>query len=127
MLLKYLSITVLAVGVFISSGISSAELSDGLVSAWPFDDGNPKDYVGSNHGQIKGGVEVVDGKFGKAYRFNGADGHIQIPHDQSMEVIATPLRFQLGSTLKLAFMVTLGLSPKAKDRVGPSSTPSKSP
>ena len=97
MLLKHRAITVLAVFVFISSGISvavpcfarpsAAELSDGLVSAWPLDDGNAKDYVGSNHAEIKGGVEVVDGKFEKAYSFNGKDGHLQIPHHQSMEVI----------------------------------------
>ena len=74
--------------LIISSGISYAELEDGLISAWTFDDGTTKDHHGKNHGKIKGGVEVADGKFAKALNFNGKDGHVQIPHDKSLEVIA---------------------------------------
>ena len=68
-----------------------ADLADGLISAWTFDDGTAKDCVGNNDGKINGGVEVVDGKFGKALSFNGKDGFVQVPHDKSLEAIAESL------------------------------------
>lgn len=80
-------IVAIALCFVIGSGISYADLSDGLISAWSFDDGTAKDYQGNNNGSIKGGVEVVDGKFEKALSFNGTDGFVQIPHDESMNTI----------------------------------------
>lgn len=74
--------------LLISSGVSYAALEDGLIAAWTFDDGTAKDFQGNNPGEIKGGVEVADGKFDKALSFDGKDGHIQIPHDETMNVIA---------------------------------------
>jgi len=68
-----------------------ADLDEGLISAWTFDDGTIKDAVGNNNGEINGGVEVVNGKFGKALSFNGEDGFVQIPHDKSMEAIENSL------------------------------------
>jgi len=52
------------------------------------DDGQAKDFQGNNQGNIIGGIEVVDGKSGKALNFNGTDGYIQIPHNETMNVIA---------------------------------------
>ena len=78
----------IVVCLFIGDGISYAKLEDGLISAWTFDDGSVNDFAGENHGEIKGGVEVVDGKFEKGLSFDGKDGHVIIPHDKSMEVIA---------------------------------------
>jgi len=86
--MRFKIVSIVALCFVIGSGISYANLEDGLISAWTFDDGNTKDWEGKNHGEIKGGVEVVDGKFAKGLSFNGDDGHIQIPHDASMEVIA---------------------------------------
>jgi len=68
-----------------------ADLADGLISAWTFDDGTAKDSVGNNDGKINGGVEVTNGKFGKALSFNGKDGFVQVPHDKSLEAIANGL------------------------------------
>jgi len=39
-----------------------------------------------NNGTIKGGTESVDGKFGKALRFDGATGYIEVPHSDSLNV-----------------------------------------
>ncbi|MDQ1329096.1 MAG: hypothetical protein QG641_2385 [Candidatus Poribacteria bacterium] len=74
--------------LFIISGISYAKLEDGLISAWTFDDGTANDFQGSNKGNIIGGVKAIDGKSGKALNFNGTDGYIQIPHNETMNVIA---------------------------------------
>ncbi|MBC8457274.1 MAG: LamG domain-containing protein [Deltaproteobacteria bacterium] len=81
------AVLAIALCLFIGSGISYAELSDGLISAWTFDDGSAKDCVGNNDGEILGGVEVIEGKFKKALSFNGKDGFVQIQHDKSIEVI----------------------------------------
>lgn len=86
--MKFKVVFIVTLCLVISSSIVYAKLEDGLVSAWTFDDGTTEDWQGENHGKIKGGVEVVDGKFEKALNFNGKDGHIQIPHDKSMEFIA---------------------------------------
>ncbi len=79
--------------LLITSGTSYAKLEDGLVSAWTFDDGSARDFQGDNHGEILGGVEAADGKFSKALSFDGTDGHIQIPHDASMDAIADGFTF----------------------------------
>ena len=78
----------IVVCLFIGDGISYAKLSEGLISAWTFDDGSVNDVVGKNHGEINGGVKVVNGKFEKGLSFDGVDGHVQIPHDKSMDEIA---------------------------------------
>lgn len=88
-----IAISLTAFYLLIISGVSYAALEDGLVSAWTFDDGSARDVQGDNHGEILGGVEAVDGKFSKALSFDGTDGHIQIPHDASMDVIADGFTF----------------------------------
>jgi len=90
-ILTIISLTVIC--LFVGSGISYARLEDGLVSAWIFDDGTPGDFQGNNDGEIKGGVEVVDGIFGKALSFNGTDGHIEIPHSGTIDAIANGFTF----------------------------------
>ncbi|MCP4613195.1 MAG: hypothetical protein GY845_31275 [Planctomycetes bacterium] len=55
-----------------------ASLADGLIAYYPFD-GNAGDQSDNgNHGQEYGGVEYVDGKMGKAVRFDGVDDYIMI-------------------------------------------------
>ena len=82
-----IAISLAIVCLFITSGISYAALEEGLISAWTFDDGSADDFRGDNHGEIIGGVEAVDGKFHKAFSFNGVDGYIEIPHDETMNVL----------------------------------------
>ena len=74
--------------LFITSGVLHAALEDGLVSAWTFDDGSARDLQGNNDGEIKGGIESVDGKVNKALDFDGVDGYIEIPHNDTMAVLA---------------------------------------
>jgi len=88
MMVKAISVLIC---LFIGVVYTYADLADGLISAWTFDDGTARDSVGNNDGEIKGGVDVTDGKFGKAFSFNGKDGFIQIPHDKSLEALADGL------------------------------------
>ena len=62
-----------------------ADLNDGLISAWTFDDGSAKDSVSKNLGEITN-AQQVNGKFAKALDFS-KDTFVRIPHDKSMEVI----------------------------------------
>ena len=71
-------IVAIALCLFIGSGISYANLRDGLVSGWSFDDGTAKDCVGDNDGVIEGGVEVVEGMFKNALSFDGATGYVNL-------------------------------------------------
>ena len=64
--------------IFIGSGISHANLRDGLVSAWLFDDGTAKDSIGKNNGKIEGKPKVVEGKFGKALSFDGKADYVNL-------------------------------------------------
>lgn len=54
-----------------------------IVAAWLFDEGQGKtaeDFSGNGKdGDIKGGAEWVDGKFGKALEFNGTDAWVEVP------------------------------------------------
>jgi len=95
MIHKALTITILSIVIclFITSGTTYAKLEDGLVSAWTFDDGTAKDFQGSNNGKIIGGVEAVDGKISRAFSFDGTDGYIQVPHSESMDIIANSFTF----------------------------------
>jgi len=65
-----------------------AALEDGLIGAWLFDDGTAKNFAGASNGELQGGVEVADGKVGKGLSFDGVDGIVQIPHEQSMDALA---------------------------------------
>ena len=45
---------------------SYAELADGLVSVWNFDDGSVNDSIGNNDGEFINGASTVDAEFGMA-------------------------------------------------------------
>ena len=71
-------IVAIAFCLFIGSGISYADLRDGLISGWSFDDGTAKDLVGNNDGAIEGGVDVVEGRLGNALSFDGQGGYVNL-------------------------------------------------
>ena len=77
--------------ILIISGNVTADINKGIVSAWTFDDGTPKDSTGVSNGTVNGGVEFIAGKFGKAASFNGKDGFISVPHKKAYDVLANGL------------------------------------
>jgi hypothetical protein len=51
----------------------------GLVSWWP-GDGNAQDIIGPNDGTLQGGTTFGPGMVGRAFRFDGVDDYVQVPH-----------------------------------------------
>ena len=71
-----------------------AELADGLVSVWNFDDGSANDAIGSNDGAFMNGASTTDAEFGMALNLdnpeNPATGentgqYVEIPSSASLE------------------------------------------
>jgi len=75
------------IGVFAMT--ARADLANGLVSAWLFEEAAGQkagDSVGSNDGTLEGGAKRVNGKVGKALEFNGADAFVEIPDDETLQI-----------------------------------------
>ena len=73
---------------------SYAELADGLVSVWNFDDGSANDSIGNNDGEFMNGASATDAEFGMALNLenpeNPATGentgqYVEIPSSASLE------------------------------------------
>ncbi|MFH2028629.1 MAG: LamG domain-containing protein, partial [Nanoarchaeota archaeon] len=60
-----------------AEGVDQESVDSGLIAHYNFE-GNANDVYGINHG-IAGGVDLVDGKYGQAYYFDGVDANISIP------------------------------------------------
>jgi len=71
---------------------------------WLFDEGSgvtAKDSsVNKNNGTLKGGVKWVDGKFGKALEFDGKDGNVEVPDNDTLNVTAVTLAAWVKSEAK---------------------------
>ena len=69
--ISILAFVVLAIGVTISA---HADLNDGVIAAWTFDDGKVTDAIGNAHGELFKAAKITgDGKFGKALDVDGSD------------------------------------------------------
>lgn len=69
--ISMLTFTLLVFGVTMSL---SADLNDGVIAAWTFDDGKVTDAVGNAHGELFKAAKIADkGKFGKALDVDGSD------------------------------------------------------
>lgn len=70
----------IATALIISVGVASAvDLERGLVAYYSFDDCSAKDLSGNGNDGIIYGAKCVDGKFGKALRFDGVDDYVELP------------------------------------------------
>jgi len=72
----------------VGSAAISDGLTDGLISAWTFDDGTATDIKGRNNGILHGNVQFVDGKTGLGVDITGEDTYIEVPHSSSMDAMA---------------------------------------
>jgi hypothetical protein len=76
----------MGVGLLICAS-SYADLKEGLVGAWTFDDGTAKDRSEmGNDGKIVGDPKSVRGKFGMALEFDGSDDGVEIEDDVSLQL-----------------------------------------
>lgn len=87
-------------GCLLVGGLSSAQpggpppggipITEGLVAYWPLDEGAgeiAQDASGNGHdGELRNGVEWVEGVLGGALRFDGADGFVSVPYDPALDV-----------------------------------------
>lgn len=78
-----------ALGFCVAAGVASAAVTDGLISAWTFNDGTGKDMKGVSDAVLKGAAKVVDGgKIGKALDVNGTkDTFGEIAHKSAYDAI----------------------------------------
>jgi WD40 repeat protein/serine/threonine protein kinase len=65
-------------GIALTERPAAKRPPDGVVAWWP-GDGNAKDSVGDNHGELKGGVTFSPGIAGKAFRLDGATRFVEVP------------------------------------------------
>ena len=79
-------VVLLAFSVLVCSA-SLADLREGLVAAWTFDDGTAKDMSGNGHdGKLIGPLKSVKGKFGMAFDFNGKDTGVEIEDNEDLQL-----------------------------------------
>ncbi len=86
LLISTLTIAVLAICITTSA---LADLNDGVIAAWTFDDGKVTDAIGDAHGELFKGAKITnDGKFGKALDVDGnQDSRADIEFDNDLESI----------------------------------------
>ena len=86
LLISILTIAVFAICITTSA---LADLNDGVVAAWTFDDGKVTDAIGDAHGELFKGASITnDGKFGKALDVDGnQDSRADIEFDNDLESI----------------------------------------
>jgi hypothetical protein len=82
---------VLILTAFVASFAYAAdETDDSLILYFSFDELDGDMTIDhskyANNGSIKGAPELVDGKFGKALKFNGTSDWIEVPHDPVLTV-----------------------------------------
>ena len=76
----------IATALIISVSVASAvDLERGLVAYYSFDDCSAKDLSGNGNDGIIYGAKCVDGKFGKALRFDGVDDYVNVGDVSSLE------------------------------------------
>ena len=66
--------------------------AESVVGIWLFDEGTgneAKDSSGNgHHGEVKGNLEWIDGKFSKALEFPGTSGSfVRVPHDDAFDLV----------------------------------------
>ena len=81
-----LAIVMLTIGISVSA---FADINDGVVAAWTFDDGKVTDAIADAHGELFKGAKITgDGKFGKALDVDGnQDSRADIEFNDKLESI----------------------------------------
>ncbi len=84
--ISILAMSALAIGITISA---SADLNDGVVAAWTFDDGKVTDAIGDAHGELFKAAKIISkGKFGKALDVDGSqDTRADVEFNPALEKV----------------------------------------
>ena len=81
-------ISLVTIGTLVIPDEVYADLKEGLVSVWRFDEGKgdvAHDSISNNDGDIDG-AEWVEGKFGMALDFDGIDDGVTVPDHPSLQL-----------------------------------------
>jgi hypothetical protein len=91
-------ITILALTISILCCYSK----ENLIAYWPFDDGTARDVSGNGyHGVLMNSPELVDGKYGKAFRFRGFGENT----DQGSHIVLPMIDFNAYSAFTISMWV----------------------
>lgn len=74
---------ILGLTLLICLGLYPGSVTAAMVSWWQAED-NAQDSKDGNHGTLQGGAGFAPGLVGKAFKLNGIDGFIKIPHADSL-------------------------------------------
>jgi len=82
-----LALVFIFIGLFVGSSYAKFDLKN-CMGVWLFDEGDGDIAVDSsgngNDGELMGGPEWVEGKFGNALEFDGASSHVLVPDSESL-------------------------------------------
>lgn len=73
-------------GILTITPVMKADLTDGLIGYWSFNNGNANDESGNGHDGIVYGATVVDGKSGTAFSFDGDDDYIDLGDEPDFDI-----------------------------------------
>ncbi len=81
-------LTLAALAIFLTTP-AVADINDGVVAGWTFDDGKVTDAIGKAHGELFKGAKITnDGKFGKALDVDGnQDSRADIEFNPGLEEV----------------------------------------
>ena len=81
-----LTLTIIALSAMICASVYAGAPTDGLVSAWTFNDGTANDGVGGNDGIIYGATPTAGMYGGDCLLFDGVDDYVEIPDHPSLQL-----------------------------------------
>ncbi|MDE0483546.1 MAG: LamG domain-containing protein [Candidatus Poribacteria bacterium] len=88
--MRFLFVILILTAFVTSFAFAAEESDDSLILYFSFDELDGDMTIDhsqyENDGSIKGAPQLVDGKFGKALKFNGTDDWIEVPHDPILTV-----------------------------------------
>jgi len=88
--------------LFAGADVAIADLNDGLVAYWSFDEGTGTvlhDYSGHGHHGTISGAQWVPGVAGSALRFDGTNDNVHVPDADDLDVIG-PFTISLWTTFE---------------------------
>lgn len=105
--------TLLALSVAIAAGTTTlnAQVTNGLVAKYSFNNGNANDEVGTNNGTVNGATLTTDrfGNSNKAYSFNGSSDYIIVPQNSDNDLNSLTNGISISAWINPTVLPSAGL------------------